>query len=102
MIQGHHQNSTHKGRYLGTLSLVVDKDGTISNYQGSSIQLSKSIPDDPEVGALIEKFKQEKKVLDKAASEKAQQDLIQQHKDDLKMTPEEFMEKMRKQNDEKK
>ncbi|MFH0813728.1 MAG: hypothetical protein V2A69_12965, partial [Pseudomonadota bacterium] len=45
------QNS-YKGRYLGTLSLTIDKNGSISDYQGSAVELSKTIPDDPEVAAL--------------------------------------------------
>lgn len=96
------QNS-YKGRYLGTLSLTIDKNGSISDYQGSAVELSKTIADDPEVAALIERFKNEKKAFDKTVSEeKRKQVLMEQHKDDLKMTPEEFIEKMRKLNNEKK
>ena len=70
--------------------------------EGSAVELSKTIPDDPEVAALIERFKNEKKALDKTVSEeKRKQVLMEQHKDDRKMTPEEFIEKMRKLNNEK-
>jgi len=50
------QNS-FQGRYLGLLHLTLSPDGSIVKYQGEKVQLSDDISDDPEVVALIKRFK---------------------------------------------
>ena len=92
------QNS-FEGKYLGILALTLDQEGSIATYQGRKAKLLKDIPDDPEVAALVETFKKEKVAFNKAKrEEKRKRLLMQQQKDKLKMSPEEFIAQMKDKN----
>jgi hypothetical protein len=49
--------SGNRGQYLGELDLTFDDEGHILSNRGKLIALSDSIPDDPEVSALVAEFK---------------------------------------------
>lgn len=49
--------SGNRGQYVGKLDLILDGDGGILGYQGDLIPLDETIPDDPEIAALVAEFK---------------------------------------------
>jgi hypothetical protein len=49
--------SGNRGQYLGRLDLTFDIEGHILSHQGSLIPLDETIPDDPEIAALVSEFK---------------------------------------------
>jgi hypothetical protein len=49
--------SGNRGQYLGRLDLTFDGEHRILSYQGSLIPLDATIPDDPEIAALVAEFK---------------------------------------------
>jgi len=88
-----------KGEFLGILALALDRNGSIERFENKVAAISKKIPVDWEVLTLIRKFKEKRAAINRAKlAEKRQREMEKKYREQLKMSPEEFMEKMRKEN----
>jgi 2',3'-cyclic-nucleotide 2'-phosphodiesterase (5'-nucleotidase family) len=85
----------NKGKSLGILEITLDHNGVIKKYENRVEALTQSTPVDPELLKLIRKFKEKKVASEREKlAEKRKQELREQ----LKLSPEEFIEKMRREN----
>jgi 2',3'-cyclic-nucleotide 2'-phosphodiesterase (5'-nucleotidase family) len=83
------------GKFLGILEITLDQNGEIERYENKVESLSKSTPVDPELLNLIRKFKEKKAASEREKlAEKRKQELREQ----LKLSPEKFIEKMGREN----
>lgn len=91
------QNSL-RGEFLGILDLTVGEKGRIQAHESRMEKIIQTTPADPEVVALIARFEEKKAAIDRAMmAEKRRQELHKKYLEGLKMTPEEFLEKMKKE-----
>lgn len=92
------------GEYLGKLTLEMGKGGTITGYGNEMIPLTLTtdVPEDKEALEIMERFKEKK---GEAQGEATEEEKRKKEKDGkmklLKMTPEHFLEMMKKRNAEK-
>jgi len=83
------------GKSLGILEINLNQNGTIRKYENRVEALSQSTPADPELIKLIRKFEEKKLAYER---EKLAKKRKQELREQLKLSPEEFIEKMRREN----
>ena len=92
--------SSMGGEYLGKLSLNLGPDRTIQQYEGEVLALTEDIPVDEKAGEIMEEFKKKKREAEKTARrERERKKLLEAQTKYLKMTPQEFLEMMKKENE---
>ena len=90
------------GEYLGTLMLSLGPDRTIQQYEGEVVALTEDIPVDEKASEIMDEFKKEKREAEKTAKkESKRKKLLEEQTKYLKMTPQEFLEMMKKENEAK-
>ena len=89
--------SVSKGSSLGILELRFDHHGLVKGHKGKSVALSKSTPVDPTVHEHVLKFRKDKTAIRRVVRAKEMKEaLMEKNQKLLKMTPEEFVEQMKK------
>lgn len=94
--------SSMGGEYLGKLVLSLGPDRSIQQYEGEVVALTEDIPVDEKAGEIMEEFKKKKNEAEKTAiKEGERKKLLEEQTKYLKMTPQEFLEMMKKENEAK-
>lgn len=92
--------SSMGGEYLGKLVLSLGPDGSIQQYEGEIVALGEDVPVDKKAVEIMEEFKRKKHDFEKRLrKEKERKKLLEQQTKYLKMTPQEFLEMMKKENE---
>jgi 5'-nucleotidase / UDP-sugar diphosphatase len=89
------------GKTLGLLKITLDEKRALSVNERQHVSLRSSVPDNEKIARLVETFKkdQEQKAADMAKKKLEQTDKAL--KEGLRLSPEEFMERSRKEQTEK-
>jgi 5'-nucleotidase / UDP-sugar diphosphatase len=92
--------SNLRGQFLGVLSLSLDRKRSISGFENKVTPLTHAtVPPEPEAQELLADFAAKKATLEADQMQEIQKRAREtQIKEQLKLTPEEFMEKMRQDN----
>lgn len=86
------------GEFLGVLKLET-ADGVITDYSGEVIALTDDMPGNEKALAIMEQFKVDKAKLKKnTAEKKKERELKKMQTKYLKMSPQEFLDMMKKEN----
>jgi len=94
--------SSMGGEYLGKLALSLGPDRTIQQYEGEVGPLTEDIPVDEKASEIMEGFKKKKhEAEERAGQEKEREKSVEEQTKYLKMTPQEFLEIMKKENEAK-
>jgi 5'-nucleotidase/UDP-sugar diphosphatase len=83
------------GKTMGLLKITLDEKQALSVTERRYVPLDSSVPDNGEIGRLVEKHK---KAREEAKQEKSRKELM----GGLKLSPKEFMERYRKEEQSKK
>ncbi len=87
------------GEYLGFLRLQIGEDGLILDYMGELIALTEDGPEDSTALEIMQDFRKKKYEIEKAQTkEKKQKEDEAAKKKYLKMSPQEFVDMMQKEN----
>ena len=92
--------SSLTGQYLGRLVLTLGPDRSIRKYEGDVVALTKDTPEDQRAVEIMEEFKERKREeKERLGEEKKRRELREQQTKYLKMTPQEFLEMMKRENE---
>jgi len=81
------------GRLLALLKITFDDKGALSVSDRRLVSLGNSVPDHGEIGRLVEKHKKAQETIQQKKQEKSQKELME----GLQLSPQEFMERYRKE-----
>ena len=91
-------HTMYLGKTMGLLKLTLDEKRTLTVNENRHITLDGSVPENEQVARLVEKFKKDKVKKDADLIEKQRKEL----REGLQLSPEEFMERYRREQGEKK
>jgi len=81
-----------KGMTMGLVTITLDDKRALSVSERRDVLLDSSVPDNGEILGLVETYKKEQEINQELKKEKAKKELIE----GLQLTPEGFMERLRK------
>jgi 5'-nucleotidase / UDP-sugar diphosphatase len=85
------------GKTLGLIKITLDEKRALSVIERRYVPLNRSVPDNGEIGRLVEKFKKDQAIKDEALAKKQWEKTQEGLMEGLKLSPEEFMERYRKE-----
>jgi 2',3'-cyclic-nucleotide 2'-phosphodiesterase (5'-nucleotidase family) len=86
-----------QGKTMGSVKLTLDEKRAVSVIDRRHVPLFSSVPDNEGIANLVEKFKKDKGKKEADLAKKRHEKLME----GLQLTPEEFMERYRKEHTEK-
>jgi 2',3'-cyclic-nucleotide 2'-phosphodiesterase (5'-nucleotidase family) len=81
------------GRTMGLLKVALDEKGKVGVIERGHVRLDRTVPDDQQVARLVDTFKKAQGQRDAEAAEQRRRELME----GLRLSPEEFMERYRKE-----